>query len=481
MSYIDYLPPKKPLKNPEPAGRSSFVWPSAFSFSLHSLLILFMLAIGNIQSQPADNPGAGVIWIRSAALQQQEALAASKPESLQDTEAQDEPEGEEYVPTSSPTDPPPAAMEPALTMLYPADRPVAEREKETAAKKGGVTPTVSARDFFGQISSVAQPAKTQPMLRTEVKHPPQAVTQAESKRSPIPKPTNNMANSRILAPEPVVPPPPIKKARSTQPADLPLPSAIAAQPAKEKAQNSKPAATAKTSSGLTRTSLPVAATASVTETADRGRAVTGRQMAQLFPVPAKPAEQTRDLSKSALHLPIRKSQPAMQQPTGVFDAPVKGDLHLEITVREFSGNDLKMAVFYRQYPKNKHQRPMSAAEAKRVKTLTPSMAKVREKTFQFALQTAPDGIYEFRLVQGDGTVMEGSCLVTIMTGDKRKIVKNLGSRKLSNGPVVKILMPEGLIWEDETAFTGSMEDSESITRYNSDTGLAWKEYRTSGN
>jgi len=37
-------------------------------------------------------------------------------------------------------------------------------------------------------------------------------------------------------------------------------------------------------------------------------------------------------------------------------------------------------------------------------------------------------------------------------------------------------MPEGILWEDEAAFSGSMEDSEGVTKFNSETGLLWKEY-----
>jgi len=43
--------------------------------------------------------------------------------------------------------------------------------------------------------------------------------------------------------------------------------------------------------------------------------------------------------------------------------------------------------------------------------------------------------------------------------------------------VVKILMPEGIVWDDDAAFTGSLEDSDSITKFNADTGLTWKEYK----
>lgn len=55
--------------------------------------------------------------------------------------------------------------------------------------------------------------------------------------------------------------------------------------------------------------------------------------------------------------------------------------------------------------------------------------------------------------------------------------KQLGSKNFSGKSVVtRILMPDGIIWEDESAFSGSMQDSDGITKFNTGTGLVWKEY-----
>lgn len=200
--------------------------------------------------------------------------------------------------------------------------------------------------------------------------------------------------------------------------------------------------------------------------------------AQQQPAHAQPLEQTPKKPEPALQLPL-KAAVTMQHPVGIFDAPLHGDLHLEINGEALVGKNINMVVLFRQYPKNRHNRPMSPTEAKRVKTLAPRMARVRDTALQFAVETAPDGIYEFKAMGGNA--LEGSCVVTIMTGDKKKVVRNLGTRQLGRALIVKILMPEGLVWENDTAFTGSMEDSESITKYNADTGLTWREYKTSEN
>jgi hypothetical protein len=56
--------------------------------------------------------------------------------------------------------------------------------------------------------------------------------------------------------------------------------------------------------------------------------------------------------------------------------------------------------------------------------------------------------------------------------------KPLGTRAVGNNErIARVLMPEGIVWEDDSAFSGSMEDSDSVTKFNSATGLVWKEYR----
>ena len=57
------------------------------------------------------------------------------------------------------------------------------------------------------------------------------------------------------------------------------------------------------------------------------------------------------------------------------------------------------------------------------------------------------------------------------------IVKELGKQALARKTVLcRILMPEGILWSDDQEFTGNMEDSESVTKFNTTTGLMWKEY-----
>jgi hypothetical protein len=44
-------------------------------------------------------------------------------------------------------------------------------------------------------------------------------------------------------------------------------------------------------------------------------------------------------------------------------------------------------------------------------------------------------------------------------------------------PILKILMPEGIRWDDTDYFDGNIENSESITRYNKNDHLVWRELK----
>ena len=151
-----------------------------------------------------------------------------------------------------------------------------------------------------------------------------------------------------------------------------------------------------------------------------------------------------------------------------------GDLKLEITGDE----EIRISVFFRAYPTAQRNRPMTKSEAKRGQNIIPLIARTGETTRVAVIETAAAGIYEFIAEPaGDKSTSAAFLLKLYEAGSKAK-TKPCGRKTIAGKTViVKILMPEGILWDDETAFTGSMEDSDSVTKFNSDTGLLWKEYR----
>ncbi len=151
-----------------------------------------------------------------------------------------------------------------------------------------------------------------------------------------------------------------------------------------------------------------------------------------------------------------------------------GDLKLEFT----GTDDLKVTFAFREYLKNRRSRPMSAAEASRFNYITPRIARPKENLLEAVLGTTGEGIYDIFVTPANGKPASGAFLVRIYENSNRSKTKSLGSRSIKDRTdIARILMPEGIFWDDNNYFTGNLEDSDSITKFNTDTGLIWKEYK----
>ncbi len=95
----------------------------------------------------------------------------------------------------------------------------------------------------------------------------------------------------------------------------------------------------------------------------------------------------------------------------------------------------------------------------------------------FSIVNAHKGIYTF-VIGNDG---KEDCIAGVafhfFEGTPKERKKGYRAVQLPPGTAVKFkfLLPDAIFWDDEDRFTGSTEDSDSITKFNSDTGLAWRE------
>lgn len=170
-----------------------------------------------------------------------------------------------------------------------------------------------------------------------------------------------------------------------------------------------------------------------------------------------------------------KPRPAEKPPEarGIVIPSIHGDLKVIIT--ESSG--IKLTVLFREYPKSRRNRGLSRSETRREQKVTPIVVKTGEKTREAVIDKTRDGIYIFT-AEPDGAP---SATVTFTL---KSFEQTHGAKTQSIGPktiagrviVTRILMPDAILWEDESAFTGSIQDSGGMTKFNSDSGLIWKEY-----
>lgn len=186
----------------------------------------------------------------------------------------------------------------------------------------------------------------------------------------------------------------------------------------------------------------------------------------IAPVPATPPVEKLEKPTTAT---LREAAP-------IFEARVKGDLELYLTGSGIPANEAKIMALFRAYPKSRHKTSMSISESKKVKVLAPKTSRTGVDTVQAVIEIAPDGIYEFRGT-ADIEPQEASCSITVHGASSRPTVKRLGTRKVGNDSyILKILMPEGILWDDDANFSGSIKGLDSTTKFNLETGLTWKEY-----
>ena len=161
-------------------------------------------------------------------------------------------------------------------------------------------------------------------------------------------------------------------------------------------------------------------------------------------------------------------------PQLILQPPVAGDLKLIIT-----GNvDVKVEVSFRPFPKTRRNKPFTRREAEVRRSIVPKMVRTEENVHEAVVEITEEGIYS--LVVHPGNEKQGAAELVLKIRESRPgaSTKKLGSRKIDGtSEVARVLMPEGILWNDDSYFTGDMEDADSITKFNSETGLMWREYK----
>ncbi len=162
----------------------------------------------------------------------------------------------------------------------------------------------------------------------------------------------------------------------------------------------------------------------------------------------------------------------------VIEPMVKGDLKLEITVVEGSLKGLKVTAVYKEYPKNRRNQPMSKSEVRRARRIIePAVVNHGDNISIYIISETGEGVYDF-MIESEGKAAKAGFVLKIYEQKDNMAVKSLGELTVMNKTLIaRILMPEGILWDDDSYFSGDMEDSESFTKFNKDSGLIWREYK----
>lgn len=151
---------------------------------------------------------------------------------------------------------------------------------------------------------------------------------------------------------------------------------------------------------------------------------------------------------------------------------IKGDLKLVIA----GSIPPDTIITFTDFALTRRDRPFSRAESRRKTKIVPLIASSQDATREVVIARANPGVYTIT-AEPAGEPADVTISLKLYEGTSRAVTKKLGKHIIDRKKtLLKILMPEGILWDDDAAFTGNMEDSDGITKFNSETGLMWKEY-----
>jgi len=169
-------------------------------------------------------------------------------------------------------------------------------------------------------------------------------------------------------------------------------------------------------------------------------------------------------------LPPRSLLP--EHPAGPGLPALTGELKLLL-----DGDPVQVLVRFRPYPRARRSEP-PGSERTREEEITPQCASTGAHTREAVLGATSEGVYTVTLEAGSGRRARVGVTLTLYEGSPRERKVHLGRRSVTGSSTLfKVLMPEGVLWDDDSAFTGGMEDSDSEIKFNANSGLFWREFR----
>jgi len=462
------------------------LWGAAFSsLLLHVLMVVVMATTSVFYPTAGDSSKLDVVWLYPSFLLGGKTDTPSPVQSSPEATVPVSPVRE----VSEAQAPPPVSPEPepARETAPPSPPHAAEEAAEppAIAPEPSTEPDTEPEMTIPAATAPVQTAKAEikpqePVAKKETP-PPEKVSPAKKEEEPKSKPAvenRELTKAEKPVPVPAPTPPPAAKV-------VPPPRETPPQAPKPPAAVQKPPVAVQQTAVKESPPLPQAApvmarkeNTTVSAAPSQKPSLSASTGGDRVIAMQKRSEAPPAVKPVAVDKPVEKAPVHSAGPKGIFAPPLAGDLKIEITGPEELLKAVKISVIFREYPKTRHNRPMTKANARNFQALTPKTARVAKNTLQAVIEIAGEGVYEFRDLSDTASPSEAAFSIKIYENSGKAKTKSAGTRKIGNkGSIAKVLMPEGILWDDDSAFSGSMEDSESITKFNSETGLTWKEYK----
>jgi len=499
--------------------RNDTWWAACASLFFHALLILTLASSPSLNFTIGRETRFDILWVSPSSLPS--ASPAESPQPNGPDEAAAAPSRETAEPADAQA-PPPSPAEAGARRAAPdtgkSELPVVLLAAAPAAPKKPVSPAAAPRATRTTAGQQVSQANNLPAPAPLAKAPPSAVAPEDGEEPATPEPattppaskeekaelTMEAANEQTrgkpvsapLTSEPPPPPPPPAR-RLDPPAAAVIQPVVAkaAEPARVKpaapsVNPSVPVAPAPSSQIAEAAKppeprpLPAPPRMAAGKTSPEASALPPRPELQAGPArAAAPAAKTAGAaspkavpataSAAAKDAAAQRVQEKPPQQRGITVSSLRGDLKLLIAC----DSGVRLTVTFTPYPKASRNKVLSRAEAHREQRIQPLIGTTRQETREAVIQTAQEGIYVFSVESEKGEPAKATFTLKIFEAGTREKVARLGTRTVTGKSILtKIMMPEGILWEDDAAFTGSLEDANSTTKFNTKLGLYWKEY-----
>jgi hypothetical protein len=183
----------------------------------------------------------------------------------------------------------------------------------------------------------------------------------------------------------------------------------------------------------------------------------------------------------------KRNKPGIERPglgIPLSEALLSRGVRIEVLLDAAGDPEVEMRLVRKPYPSTGDRKTSQAK--KNVETTQGREELKSEGTPRvkrsFSVENAEKGIYTFVMENKGGNAWEADLSFVFYKGGRKEKTKKYDAVKVAGNGVAKFkfLFPDMIFWDDEDAFTGSIEDSDSFTKFNSDTGLLWKEEKDQG-
>jgi hypothetical protein len=162
----------------------------------------------------------------------------------------------------------------------------------------------------------------------------------------------------------------------------------------------------------------------------------------------------------------------------VSEALIQKDIKIKLVLESADMPAVLTQLFRKSHPGVRGRRDREKQETVEgtVETRVPE-GTAKTGTRLLVVTKAEKGVYTLVLENKGKKAMTVGVSFRFYEGRDKERGKEYKGREILPGDRLRVvfLMPEALFWDDEDRFSGSVEDSRSITKFNYESGLIWKE------